>query len=124
MVLECISLLFTCRVNLLPPVSFLLGNLINQYCVWPILSLRHSSPLLQKKTNMTNDPFDLDVFVVFQSLIESASVPCTLFLLTVLCMFRCPTPLQTVTAFSIEHIACTKLHSICSLYYVSNFDFR
>lgn len=31
MVLECISLLFTCRVNLLPPVSFLSGNFINKY---------------------------------------------------------------------------------------------
>lgn len=29
-VLECISLLFTCRVNLLPPVSFLLGNVIKK----------------------------------------------------------------------------------------------
>lgn len=46
MVLECISLLFTCRVNLLPPVSFLLGNFIKILIVWPVLFLRDLSLLL------------------------------------------------------------------------------
>lgn len=35
MVLECISLLFTCRVNLLPPVSFLSGNFSKLFVLWP-----------------------------------------------------------------------------------------